>query len=48
MVTHKAEAMRAPEYKEAFEFTPGGTVTQENWDELVRRTMRRYVKRLEN
>jgi hypothetical protein len=47
MVTHKAEAMRAPEYEDAFNLTPGGTVTQENWDELVRRTMRRYMKRVE-
>lgn len=47
MVTHKADALRAPYLDEAHELTSAGTVTQENWDELVRRTMRRYKKRLE-
>lgn len=47
MVTHKADALRAPYLDEAHELTSAGTVTQENWDELVRRTMRRYMKRVE-
>lgn len=47
MVTHKADALRAPYLDETLELPSAGSVTQENWDELVRRTMRRYKKRLE-
>ncbi len=47
MVTHKADALRAPYLDETLELPSAGSVTQENWDELVRRTMRRYLKRVE-
>jgi hypothetical protein len=47
MVTHKADALRAPYLDQTLELPSAGSVTQENWDELVRRTMRRYMKRVE-
>jgi hypothetical protein len=45
--THNATMIRGLELEEAMSFSSAASVTQQNWNELVKRTMHRYKKRLE-
>jgi hypothetical protein len=47
MITHNALTTRAPELDKAYQLPSAANVTQDGWDEHVRRVMKRYFKRME-